>query len=154
MARLERYIRPYWGYIFLTVLIKLLGAALELLIPFLMEIILDLKVPSGNLPDIFRFGGLMVLCAGGCLGCNILANRMSAVSSGRITQSIRHDLFRKLQHLSARQMDSLTVSSAESSADAVNTVPVSGRATRQTLSNVQKNFLHLVMAAAFYIKAL
>lgn len=114
MARLERYIRPYWGYIFLTVLIKLLGAALELLIPFLMEIILDLKVPAGNLPDIFRFGGLMVLCAGGCLGCNILANRMSAVSSGRITQSIRHDLFRKLQHLSARQMDSLTVSSAES----------------------------------------
>ena len=31
MARLERYIRPYWGYIFLTVFIKLMGAALELM---------------------------------------------------------------------------------------------------------------------------
>ena len=35
MIRLERYIRPYWGYIILTMLIKLLGAVMELLIPYL-----------------------------------------------------------------------------------------------------------------------
>ena len=114
MIRLKTYIRPYWGYILLTVLIKLLGAALELLIPYLMEIMLDVKVPAGDLPQIYLYGGLMLLCAGGCLGGNILANRMSAVSSGKITRAIRHDLFRKLQRLSARQMDELTVSSAES----------------------------------------
>ena len=114
MVRLERYIHPYWGYIFLTVFIKLLGAAMELLIPYFMEIILDVKVPAGNMPDIYLYGGLMLLCAASCLGFNILANRMSAVSSGRITLSIRHDLFHKLQHLSPRQMDGLTVSSAES----------------------------------------
>ena len=56
----------------------------------------------------------MILCAFGCLAFNILANRMSAVSSGRITRAVRHDLFEKLQSLSARQMDGLTVSSAES----------------------------------------
>ena len=39
---------------------------------------------------------------------------MSAVSSGKITLKIRHDLFDKLQNLSARQMDELTVPSAES----------------------------------------
>ena len=114
MVRLERYIRPYWGYIFLTVIIKLLGAVLELLIPYLMEIMLDDKVPAGNLMDIYIYGGLMLLCAAGCLGSNVLANRMSAVSSGRITLAIRHDLFDKLQHLSAHQMDELTVPSAES----------------------------------------
>ena len=52
MVKLERYIHPYWGYIFLTVMIKLLGAALELLIPYLMEIMLDVKVPAGDLPQI------------------------------------------------------------------------------------------------------
>ena len=114
MARLERYIRPYWGFIALTVTIKLLGAVLELMIPYLMEIMLDEKVPAGSLSAIYLYGGLMLLCAAGCLGCNILANRMSAVSSGRITKKLRHDLFQKLQHLSARQMDGLTVSSAES----------------------------------------
>ena len=35
MIRLERYICPYWGYIILTMLIKLLGAVMELLIPYL-----------------------------------------------------------------------------------------------------------------------
>ena len=114
MLKLERYIRPYWGYIGLTVLIKLLGAVFELLIPWLMEIMLDHKVPAGDQKVIFLYGGLMLLCAAICLGSNVLANRMSAKSSGKITQSIRHDLFHKLQHLSARQLDALTVPSAES----------------------------------------
>jgi len=114
MVRLQRYIRPYWGYIFLTMFIKFAGTALELMIPYLMEIMLDEKVPAGNTQAIYLFGGLMLLCAAGCLAGNILANRMSAISSGRITKRLRHDLFHKLQHLSARQMDELTVPSAES----------------------------------------
>ena len=95
-------------------LIKLLGAVLELLIPSLMEVMLDEKVPAGDSAAIWLYGGLMLLCALGCLGCNIWANRMSARSSGQITRSIRHDLFEKLQSLSARQMDELTIPSAES----------------------------------------
>ena len=114
MGQLRRYIRPYYGFILLTVVIKLLGAVLELLLPYLMEIMLDEKVPEGDTPAIYLYGGLMILCAFGCLGFNVLANRMSAKSSGKITQAIRHDLFAKLQSLSAGQMDRLTVSSAES----------------------------------------
>lgn len=114
LGRLEQYTRPYWGYMILTMFIKFVGTAMELLIPYLMEIMLDVKVPAGNLTDIYIYGGLMLLCAAACLGGNILANRMSAVSSGRITKAVRHDLFHKLQHLSASQMDELTVSSAES----------------------------------------
>ena len=114
MRRLERYIRPYWFYICLTLLIKFSGAVAELLIPYLMEILLDKTVPAGDTQGILKFGFLMILCAGACLGFNILANRMSAISSGKITRAIRHDLFSKLQHLSAAQMDELTIPSAES----------------------------------------
>lgn len=114
MGQLKRYLQPYWLYMIFTMLIKLLGAVLELQIPDLMESMLDEKVPAGDLRSIYLFGGLMVLCAFGCLALNIIANRMSAVSSGQITKSIRHDLFQKLEHLSARQMDELTISSAES----------------------------------------
>ena len=114
MKGLRSYIRPYWGFIALTLFIKFLGAAVELFIPYLMEIMLDEKVPAGAPAQIFLYGGLMVVCALLCLLFNILANRMSAQSSGRITQAIRHDLFCKLQSLSARQLDKLTVSSAES----------------------------------------
>ena len=105
MLKLERYLRPYWAYMALTMAIKLLGAVLELKIPDLMETILDEVVPTGDTQRIFLYGGLMLLCAFGCLAGNVLANRMSAVSSGKITLAIRHDLFARLQDLSARQMD-------------------------------------------------
>ena len=113
MKGLSRYIRPYYGFIVLTLLIKLTGAVMELLLPYLMEIMLDEKVPAGDLTAIYLYGGGMMLCAFLALGANILANRMSAHSSGKITKAIRHDLFEKLQRLSARQMDTLTVPSAE-----------------------------------------
>ena len=114
MGRLKKYIRPYWGFMVLTMGIKLLGAYMELMIPDLMETIIDEKVPTGDMRSIYLCGGAMLLCAAFCLICNIVANRMSAKSSGQITRAIRHDLFHKLEHLSARQMDELTVPSAES----------------------------------------
>ena len=114
MKRLMTYIGPYMGLIMLAMFIKLLGAGLELMIPYLMEIILDDVVPAGQKGMIFVYGGGMLLCALGCLAANVIANRMSAKSAGQITLRIRHDLFEKLENLSARQMDKLTVSSAES----------------------------------------
>ena len=114
MEKLGKYIKPYVGFIILTMGIKLLGAVLELFIPYFMEIILDDVVPTGKLFPIFLYGGLMLLCAAGCLIANVGANRMSAVSSGKITRKLRYDLFEKLERLSARQMDELTVPSAES----------------------------------------
>lgn len=114
MEKLWRYIKPYIWFILLTMGIKLLGAVFELLIPYFMEIILDDVVPKGTLKPIFFYGSLMLLCAAGCLAANIGANRMSAISSGKITLRLRHDLFEKMEHLSARQMDQLTISSAES----------------------------------------
>ena len=114
MEKLGNYLRPHWWFIVLTMFIKLLGAAAELTIPYLMEIILDYKVPAGSRRDIFLFGGLMLLCAAACLGFNVIANRMSAVSSGKITRAIRHDLFEKLMGFSPRQMASITTSSAVS----------------------------------------
>ena len=114
MKRLYPYIKPYVGYICLTLLIKTLGALAELWIPYLMEFILSRGAEAGDASRVFLYGGLMILCAVITLALNVLANRMSAKSSGRITKAIRHDLFHKLMNLSARQMDELTVSSAES----------------------------------------
>ena len=64
MKKLEQYIHPYWGYIFLTVSIKLFAAMAELTVPYLMEIILDEKVPQGELRAIYFYGGGMLLCLG------------------------------------------------------------------------------------------
>lgn len=114
MKRLFSYIKPYSWYILLTVIIKFIATVFELFIPSLMETIIDEKVPQQVLTPIFILGGLMLLCAALSMGGNILANRMSAISAGRITKKLRHDLFSKLENLSARQIDDLTTSSAVS----------------------------------------
>ena len=114
MQRLGKYIKPHLLFIILTLAIKFAGTYAELWIPDIMETMLDEVVPTGELNRIYLYGGIMLAAAALCLVLNILANRMSAYSAGKITKAIRHDLFQKLQNLSARQMDELTVSSAES----------------------------------------
>lgn len=114
MKGIYPYIKPFSGYICLTLIIKTAAAMAELLIPYLMEYILSLGGAPGDASLVYLYGILMIACAGVCLAFNILANRMSAVSAGKITLNIRHDLFKKLMHLSAKQMDKLTISSAES----------------------------------------
>jgi len=114
LKQLGKYIRPYTWYILLTLFIKFLGTYVELMIPDLMEVMIDEKAPAGDLPQIYLYGAGMLLCAIVALVGNIVANRMTAFSSGKITRAIRHDLFVKLESLSARQMDKLTIPSAES----------------------------------------
>lgn len=114
MKKLMKYVKPQVWYIILTLAIKFIGTYAELWIPTIMETMLDDIVLTGNVQKIYSFGGLMLLCAAACMVLNISANRMTAFSSGRITKAIRHDLFKKLQSLSARQMDELTIPSAES----------------------------------------
>lgn len=114
MGRLKHYIKPHLLYIIITMAIKFVATYVELWIPSLMEIMLREETVSSGTEQIWFYGGLMLLCAIGCLVLNITANRMTAFSSGRITKKIRHDLFQKLQTLSAKQMDELTIPSAES----------------------------------------
>ena len=112
MKRILQYIRPFYWYMAVTMLIKFMGTVMELLIPRLLEIMLDVAVPQGKRSTILFIGGAMLLCALVCVAANIIANRMSAKSAGGITQKLRYDLFEKIDRLSARQMDEITVPSA------------------------------------------
>ncbi len=114
MGRLKSYIRPYYLFIAFTLLVKLGGAVAELFVPYFMERILREGAAAAQKGRILLYGGGMLLCAALCLVLNVIANRMSAVSSGRITRKLRYDLFAKLNSLSPRQMDELTLPSAES----------------------------------------
>jgi len=114
MQKLMKYIKPYWWIVLIGLVIKFTATYIELQIPKLMQIVLDEKVPAGLEQDIYLFGGLMLLCSVTAMTMNILANRIAAKTAGKITKRLRHDLFDKLQHLSPRQMDTVTVPSAVS----------------------------------------
>ncbi len=118
MKKLMPYIKPYIWVIVLTFCIKFIATTAELMIPRLMQTIIDTTVPAvkngGSIGQVYLMGGLMLVFAIIGIACNIFANRMAAISGGKITRKLRHDLYEKLSGLSARQMDKLTTSSAVS----------------------------------------
>ena len=114
MERLGKYIKPHILAIILALSIKFVATYTELWIPKLMEILLRSETAAAGWKTVVFYGGMMILCAALCLTLNITANRMTAFTSGKIIKKIRHDLYERIQNLSARQMDTLTVSSAES----------------------------------------
>lgn len=112
MLKLKKYIAPHMWMILLTLLIKFVATIMDLFIPRLMEILIDRK--TGEVSQVLLLGGGMLLCAALGAGGNVLANRISSFTAGKITRKLRHDLYQKLQNLSSRQMDAVTVPSAES----------------------------------------
>ncbi len=114
MEKLGRYIKPHVLAILIALTIKFVATYMELMIPSLMEVLLREETGSAGVKMLLFYGGMMILCALAALVLNITANRMTAFTSGKIIKKIRHDLYEKIQKLSARQMDELTVPSAES----------------------------------------
>ena len=112
MKTLLGYLKPHAGVMTWTMLVKFLAAMVELFIPSILAKIIDEIVPTGNSGLIFVWGGVMIGCAVVALGSNVYANRMAALTSGRVTLTLRHDLFSKISCLSMAQIDHLTLSSA------------------------------------------
>lgn len=111
MKVLWKYIRPHAPAMLLGLFIKLLASVVELFIPTALAHIVDEATGPEDTPRVLFWGGVMLLCAVGALLGNVIANRYSAVTAGRVTRRLRQDLFDKTLSLSARQVDGMTVSS-------------------------------------------
>lgn len=108
MRTLGGYIKPYIPRILLQLLVKISGTVVELLLPGILSIILDVHAPAGDWRGVWLMGGAMALCAVAAWGGNCLANQMSTDISREITRAYRRDLFRKVSQLSAAQQDEVT----------------------------------------------
>ena len=125
MKLILKYIKPYRSFLILTLVIKMLGTLIELIIPYILSHIVDVVIPrvtelgadesaSRILGDIVFWGFMMVLCALAALVCNVVANRRAAKTARDSTEHIRHDLFEASLFLSCRNADRLTIPSLES----------------------------------------
>ncbi len=112
MKTLLGYLKPHAGIMTWTMLVKFMAAMVELFIPSILAKIIDEIVPTGSSGLIFMWGGVMIGCAVAAFVSNVYANRMAALTSGKVTLALRHDLFSKISYLSMAQTDGLTLSSA------------------------------------------
>lgn len=111
MKKIMEYIRPLFGRMLAGFGIKLIGTIMDLAIPWILAHMIDEVVPRGDRRAIFIWGIGMAVCAVTALLGNVIANRRASAVSRDATRRIRHDLFEKIEHLSSRQLDEITVPS-------------------------------------------
>ena len=105
------YMKKLGPFITLTVLIKFTATFLELLIPYVLEFIIDEIAPRKSLPLVLAWGLVMVLLALVVRFFNRKANQRAVKSARECIYSLRQDLFEKTISLSSSEVDRITLPS-------------------------------------------
>ena len=96
-------------YITITLIIKTFATLTELFIPLLLTYLIDNIIPKENILEIVLYGCLMLFATILTFVGNVVANRMSSRSSTLITKEVRKQMFYKVQYLSSKQVDEVTI---------------------------------------------
>ena len=111
MKLLKRQLWIYRSAVAAAILIKLFATMFELLLPYILEHIIDDVVPQGQMRAVIGWGALMFLAAFVCRTLNVLANRTAVNNAHRISFDVRQALFAKTVNLSGSQFDAYTLPS-------------------------------------------
>ncbi|MCD7738973.1 MAG: ABC transporter ATP-binding protein/permease [Lachnospiraceae bacterium] len=114
MKLIFRYMGKYIKPIMFVMLLKLIGTVAELMIPYVLEYLIDEVVPLGNTARIVLWGGIMILVAVLCWQFNVNANRFAVRNAHNVSYDVRRDLFNKTMHLSGAQFDAFGLPSLTS----------------------------------------
>ena len=100
-----------WLFILITMVIKFIGTFLELLIPYVLEYIIDSVAPRKSLKMVIAWGSVMVILAVLCRFFNKTANQRAVKSARDNIYRLRQDLFEKTIYLSSDNIDHITLPS-------------------------------------------
>lgn len=106
-----RYMRPRLPRMSLGVTVKMLATVGELMIPYILEHMIDRVVPLGQFGPVLLWGMMMIVMAVFVRQANIFGNQMAISVARDCIQQVRQDLFVQTQRLSGRQMDEFGIPS-------------------------------------------
>ncbi len=105
MKLIFHHMRHYLKSISVGMSLKLLATMTELMLPYILEHMIDNVVPLGELGRIFLWGFLMILTALACWLLNMMANRNAVKNAHFVSYDIRRALFNKTANLSGTTFD-------------------------------------------------
>ena len=111
MKWILHYMGRYRGRVAFGMSVKFLGTIGELMLPFLLEYIIDDVVPTNQVRMVVLFGVLMIVTAVLVRSVNINANRRATAVARDCIRDLRHDLFETTVHLTGSQFDYVTLPS-------------------------------------------
>ena len=114
MKLIFRYMKTFASAIILSMFLKLLATFFELVLPYILEHMIDDVVPSGNMNSVIFWGIAMIFTAVFCWLFNICANHTAVRNAHLISYRVRKDLFDKTINLSGSQFDAFGLPSLTS----------------------------------------
>lgn len=108
------YVKKYRFMVAFAMLVKLSAAIAELMLPYVLEHLVDDVAPLKNIGLIFAWGGVMLLLVVYVRQANVKANRMAVRVAKNSIYEIRRDLFWKSVNLSGGQLDEFGLPSLNS----------------------------------------
>lgn len=110
LKRLMKYLKHYWFFLIVSLLMALISVALTLYLPILIGDAIDLIVGPGQIdfPGIARLVGIMAVC----IGITALAQWIMNACNNRMTygivRDVRRDAFDKIEKLPFQYLDTHT----------------------------------------------
>lgn len=111
IRKLMKSIRQYKLPSILSPVFVALEVVMEVLIPYYMADLLDKGVNAGNMPEIYKYGIMLVVFAILSLVFGALAGGASARAASGFAANLRHDMFYKVQTFSFLNIDKFSTSS-------------------------------------------
>jgi ATP-binding cassette, subfamily B, multidrug efflux pump len=107
MKKLLRYIKPYWYWVVLVIVLLLGQALAELNLPRLMSTIVDEGIAKGDVNLIIRTGGTMLIIAAAGGIFSIITSLLSSRVSMGFSRDLRNDVFTQVERLSLNEFNQL-----------------------------------------------
>ncbi len=110
MKKLLKYLKSYKLESVLGPLFKMLEASFELFVPLVMAKIIDVGIKNQDGPYILKMGGILVALGVIGLACSLTAQFFSAKAAVGFGTAVRNDLFKHINSLSYREIDTIGTS--------------------------------------------
>ena len=111
IRKLASCVRQYKKPAILTPIFVSLEVVLEVIIPFLMASLIDKGIEAGDMSEIVKVGGILVVMAFLSLLFGALAGRYAAKASTGFAANLRHDMYYNIQNFSFFNIDKFSTSS-------------------------------------------
>ena len=105
LKTLAQQIGQYTKASIATPLLTALEVVMDVLIPYVTALLIDRGIAQGSMPDIYRYGLLMLLMAGLSLLFGIWAARVCAYASTGFAANLRKAMYRNVQTFSFQDID-------------------------------------------------
>lgn len=111
IKKLGKYIGEYWKPSVVTPISMIVEVGMEMLLPFLMATIIDNGVDTGDMDQMLKYGGLMILVSLVSLTAGIVGGQFGAKASAGFAKNLRKGVFDQVQAFSFSNIDKFQTSS-------------------------------------------